>query len=222
MPRRTQDDRKADTRGRLLRSAAALFAERGIDAVSVDAVADDADRTSGAVYAHFGSKQGLVTALLDAWKDEASAAVLASGTAEPAGADRAGRLAALWASFAEPAGDLGSSWSLLEHELWLRAARDAELSTPFAKRYAWSRRQLAAGLAHRADGDDDLSADDRATLVLALLLGLEMQHRLDPDAVTDPLAVAGLERVLGPALDVARHDMTTNEKAEETHAHAAL
>src|ERR1044072_7332487 len=81
MPRRTQDDRKADTRDRLLRSAAALFADRGVDAVSVDAVAEDADRTSGAVYAHFGSKQGLVTALLDAWKDEAAAA----GTAESAG-----------------------------------------------------------------------------------------------------------------------------------------
>src|SRR3954470_10883672 len=134
MPRRSQDDRKADTRGRLLRSAAALFAERGIDAVSVDAVADDADRTSGAVYAHFGSKQGLVTALLDAWKDEAAAAVTAR-TGADAGATGPARLSALWSSFAAPAGDLGPSWSLLEHELWLRAARDPELTAAFARRY---------------------------------------------------------------------------------------
>src|SRR5580693_10572897 len=64
---RTQEERKADTRARLLDAAAGLFAERGIDAVSVDTVADAAGRTSGAVYAHFGSKQGLLMALLDEW-----------------------------------------------------------------------------------------------------------------------------------------------------------
>ncbi len=37
----------------------------GIDAVSIDTVADAADRTSGAVYAHFGGKDGLLIALLD-------------------------------------------------------------------------------------------------------------------------------------------------------------
>ncbi len=66
MPR-TQGERKADTRARLLDAAARLFADRGIDAVSVDTVADAAGRTSGAVYAHFGSKQGLLLALLDEW-----------------------------------------------------------------------------------------------------------------------------------------------------------
>ena len=50
---RTQEQRRADTRARLLDAAAQLFATRGIDAVSVDAVADAADRTSGAVYDHF-------------------------------------------------------------------------------------------------------------------------------------------------------------------------
>src|SRR4051794_22740707 len=218
MARRTQDDRKADTRGRLLRSAAALFAHRGVDAVSVDAVAEDADRTSGAVYSHFGSKQGLVTALLDAWKDEATAAVTARVDADSEG-DPATRLAALWESFAEPAGDLGPSWSLLEHELWLRAARDPELTAAFARRYAWSRRQFAGGVA-AGRGDDAVSAEGRATLVLALLLGLEMQRRLDPAVVPDLLAIAGLERVLGLHKEVQTRPTTDTE--EETHAHAAL
>ena len=47
----TQEQRKAETRQRLLDAAAILFAERGIDAVSIDAIAEAADRTSGAVYA---------------------------------------------------------------------------------------------------------------------------------------------------------------------------
>ena len=69
-----QQDRKADTRARLVAAAAECFAERGVDAVSVDAVADAAGRTSGAVYAHFGSKQGLVLAVLDQWRQRRNAA----------------------------------------------------------------------------------------------------------------------------------------------------
>src|SRR6202521_6353674 len=63
----TQEERKAETRTRLLAAEADLFAGHGIDGVSVDAVADAAGRTSGAVYAHFGSKQGLLLGLLDEW-----------------------------------------------------------------------------------------------------------------------------------------------------------
>ncbi|HEY5247653.1 MAG TPA: helix-turn-helix domain-containing protein, partial [Dermatophilaceae bacterium] len=66
----TQEQRKAETRQRLLDAAAALFAERGVDAVSIDAVAEAADRTSGALYAHFGSKAGLLNALLESLVNE--------------------------------------------------------------------------------------------------------------------------------------------------------
>ena len=38
--------------------------------------------------------------------------------------------------------------------------------------------------------------DDTATLVLAMLIGLEMQHRLDPSAVPDDVALDGLFRLL--------------------------
>ena len=85
---RTQGERKAETRSRLLDAAAELFAAQGIDAVSVDAVAEAAGRTSGAVYAHFGSKHGLLLALLDAWKDSLLTVLLAevAVTDSPAGA----------------------------------------------------------------------------------------------------------------------------------------
>ena len=90
---KTQEERKAETRARLLTAAAQLFAEQGIDAVSVDAVAESAGRTSGAVYAHFGSKQGLLLALLDSWKDSVLTVLLAevAVTESPLG-----QLAAVW------------------------------------------------------------------------------------------------------------------------------
>ncbi|MGH7687243.1 MAG: TetR/AcrR family transcriptional regulator [Candidatus Dormibacteria bacterium] len=51
------------TRGQLLAAAERLTAEGGIDAVSVRATADAASTSTRAVYALFGSKDGLVQAL---------------------------------------------------------------------------------------------------------------------------------------------------------------
>ena len=64
----TQGERRAETRQRLLDAAADLFATRGIEASSVDAIAEAADRTSGAIYDHFGD--GVDGAGLDAASGE--------------------------------------------------------------------------------------------------------------------------------------------------------
>src|SRR3954453_14160031 len=101
---RTQAQRRADTRDRLLRPPAARFAAEGIERASVDAIADDADRTSGSVYAHFGSKEGLLTALVDSWKNEVAVAATAEMSAAATTEDRVG---ALWRNFADPPGDGG-------------------------------------------------------------------------------------------------------------------
>jgi AcrR family transcriptional regulator len=196
----TQQERKAETRTRLLAAAAELFAEQGIDAVSVDAVAEAAGRTSGAVYAHFGSKQGLLLALLDWWKDSVRTVLLAEVAVSQS---PHGQLAAVWENISGPVGptgDASSRWSLLEHELWLRATRDVEVAGVIRARDAearrFSARQLAGWTAavgaHPTTGPDDL-----AVLVRALLTGLAMQRRLEPDTVSDQLAVRGLSALLG-------------------------
>jgi AcrR family transcriptional regulator len=63
--RRTQAERRAETRGRLLKAARHVFAERGYHAASLDLVSERAGYTKGALYHHFGSKEGLLLALLD-------------------------------------------------------------------------------------------------------------------------------------------------------------
>ena len=53
------------TRQRLLRSAERLFAEHGIDAVSMRSICAEADqRNNTALQYHFGDKQGLIEAIL--------------------------------------------------------------------------------------------------------------------------------------------------------------
>jgi AcrR family transcriptional regulator len=77
MPAQTQEERKADTRARLIAAAADLFARKGFHAVSAEALADAADRTTGALYSHFGSKDGLLLALVEQWLDESAARISA-------------------------------------------------------------------------------------------------------------------------------------------------
>jgi AcrR family transcriptional regulator len=54
----------AQTRQRLLRAAADVFAERGYDGTRVADIAAAAGVSNGALYAHFGSKAGLLVAAL--------------------------------------------------------------------------------------------------------------------------------------------------------------
>ena len=67
MPRGEFDrsERRARTRAQLLEAAACVYAERGVDAATLDQVAEEAGFTKGAVYDHFGSKENLLFALLD-------------------------------------------------------------------------------------------------------------------------------------------------------------
>lgn len=193
----TQGERRAETRQRLLDAAAELFAERGIDGSSVDAIAERAERTSGAIYDHFGGKPGLLVALLEGWVDDVAVAIGAE-LATATSLDE--RLATLWRNVSDPpTGD--GRWIALEHELWSFAARSDEARDHLARRYraAWEGVDEAV-----ADWDADLTdgAGDRAVdlrvgpAVIGLLLGLEMMRRVDPGAVTDEMALAALRGVV--------------------------
>lgn len=188
MPR-TQADRKADTRARLLDAAAELFGREGFHATSIDAVADAADRTSGSVYARFGGKPGLLEALLDNWEGRTAREV---GEALESETTLEGRLAALWGAVASPPAERADAWMLLEHELWLYAARTPEAAPALAARYRAARTGMAASFEQWGAGDGALDPEQLATITLALLFGLEMLHRIDPSSVDDQLAPTAL------------------------------
>jgi AcrR family transcriptional regulator len=179
----TQGERRAETRRRLLEAAADLFAERGVDGASIDAIAERADRTSGAVYDHFGGKDGLLFALLDGWVDDVAVVVGAELSAATTVDER---LAVLWRSVSSPvAGD--GRWIALEHELWTWAFRNPEAREHLARRYraAWR------GIVPAVGFPGGTSAEVGPT-VIGLLFGLEMMRRIDPAAVSDDLAVEAL------------------------------
>jgi AcrR family transcriptional regulator len=184
----TQADRRADTRRRLLDAAAELFAERGIDGASIDAVADAAGRTSGAIYDHFGGKEGLLLALLQSWVDDVAAVVTAELIAATTLEER---MAALWRNVKDPPMG-GGRWMALEHELWRYAVRHDTARAHLARRYrvAWEGTDAVVRSAY-PDGAGEGGGSVGPALV-GLLLGLEMMRRVDPAAVTDELAVDAL------------------------------
>ena len=190
---RTQEQRKADTRARLLASAADLFARKGFHAVSAEAVADAADRTTGALYSHFGNK----LALLEEWKEQTATRIMAE-IDDPADFDE--MIGAAWVGIAGRHDEVSEVWLLLELELWLYGARDPQVGAPLAQRYAAIRSQLADGLVAWSDAAAHplpAPADELASAVLALLIGAAVQHRLDPPAVPPVVVVNAARRLVG-------------------------
>ena len=117
----TQGERRArDAPAPARRRRRASSPSAGVEGASVDAIAEAADRTSGAVYDHFGGKEGLLFALLEGWVDDV-AAVIGAELATATTLDE--RLAALWRNVVRPAAGDGR-WIALEHELWSYAARN--------------------------------------------------------------------------------------------------
>jgi AcrR family transcriptional regulator len=180
----TQGERRARTRQALLDAAAELFATRGVEGASVDAIAEKADRTSGALYDHFGSKDGLLFALLEGWVDDVAAV---TGAELSTVSTLEERMAVLWRNVVDPVVG-GGRWIALEHELWSYAARNEQARQYLARRYRSVWDSVSEGV---GEWLDDGSADVGPALI-GLLLGLEMMRRVDPDAVTDDLAVAAL------------------------------
>lgn len=199
---RTQEERKADTRARLLAAAADLFALKGFHAVSAEAVADAADRTTGALYSHFGNKEGLLLALMEDWLTETADALGAELTnrADPEAITRA-----MWDTVVVGSGAGRENWALLELELWLHAARDPQVGTPLAHRYARIRTRLGDALGTwAASTDHDLPQPPEivAGILMALILGSVVQYRLDPQGLDVGHVVKATFAIVG--LDPAR------------------
>ncbi|KAA1419290.1 TetR/AcrR family transcriptional regulator [Nocardioides humilatus] len=179
MARITRKESHAQTRERLVETAYRLFMADGYNATSLDKVAAEAGFSKGAVYSNFATKTELGLAVLDVLHLERAmslaAAVLEAETAE----DRIAGFAK-WAD--ENIGDVG--WGALEVEFATSNRNVPGVNNELASR----RRLLTAALGDLLEQQaTDLGlvlpmpAEDAATQLLALGIGLGLQRAFDPE-----------------------------------------
>ncbi|MFG3055506.1 TetR/AcrR family transcriptional regulator [Kitasatospora sp. NPDC048239] len=129
----------------VLEAAARLFAEQGVEAVSMDQVAAAAGVGKGTLFRRFGDKSGLAAALLDAREHVLQEAVLHGPPPLGPGAPAGERLAAFLNAYLD---------YLLEH---LALVRMSETATPGARyrigAYRFWHRHVAILLATTPDPD---------------------------------------------------------------------
>lgn len=172
-------EKRARTRERLIAAATEAIGERGFEAVSLDEIAARAGLTKGAIYDHFGSKDGVIRA------------VMQKG----------------WKPIPYPEGEKSSPAKVRMREFArrvLESGDETRLRLPLQAAfllYSLSRPELQAGMPIRMKEGADLetarlleafapeelpmAADRFAILLQAMIPGLMYMRSQAPDLVTD-------------------------------------
>jgi AcrR family transcriptional regulator len=179
--RTSRADKQAATRAALLDAAAQLFVERGLQGASVEAISERAGFTRGAFYSNFASKEELFAELLmervySTYRAMAEYQLQAEGPL-PSARESAEVLAQIQEN---PDG----RWLFrLWFELLAQASRDDDMRA-LAKEFWSTNRKLTAQVVEKSGSDrKGLSPEAAATALIAMDIGLAIQHHVDPEAV---------------------------------------
>ncbi len=194
-PRLSREQSRRQTRERLLDAAAEVFKRHGYAKASLDAVAEAAGYTKGAVYSNFRTKADLFTALVDR-VIEAESGRQAGEMAQVPLDEFIGSLDSIF----ERQINEDPAWAVLQFEFWLAAMRDPEIrarvvtSTDRARRYA---AQMIERSLRDAGRTAPFTPAELAILVNALATGLGIQYQLDPGSFDLSLVVRAARRLFG-------------------------
>jgi AcrR family transcriptional regulator len=186
--RKTRAERQAETRQALLDAAAKVVVERGLAGASVEAICASAGFTRGAFYSNFESKEQLFVELLQqrvySHYREMAAERIAEPESRPTLRETGEQLARLQE---DPRG----RWLLrLILELLAEAGRNEGVRELAATFWAGTRELTAHSIREAAASTGEEPAADPqmlASALIALDIGLALQHYVDPDTV--PLSV---------------------------------
>ena len=197
---------RQETREQLFEAAAAVFAEQGIGAASVEAISSAAGLTRGAFYSNFGGKDDLIAAML---ADHVAQTVGRNMELLARHRDPDDFIAALRAVDRSGQDPLGRS-PLLHLELLLYAARTARHRQEPGEFLRARRRLIAdivAGTGLASAGSGLPGPEQLAAMLLAMEDGFRLHQLIDPDS-TPPdsflRSVTALQEALRPAAQPAR------------------
>ena len=195
MRRLTREEKKAQTRKRLLASAEEVFVERGFHGASLEEVAEREGFSIGAVYSNFEGKTDLLLALFEEHMTAQSEAYLEAFAEGGSLEERVRGGAARWMQFLRE----HPGYFPLYLEFAAHAAREPGIRNALAERHRAFRR-LFKDLIERGTVDlgfepDPKVAEEIAVLISALGAGLAIEALADPDETPEDLLGSLLTRV---------------------------
>jgi AcrR family transcriptional regulator len=172
--RLTRAESRDRTRTLLVQAARRVFLRHGYHAATLDAVADEAGFTKGAVYSAFESKAALFLAVLDERVATRAAEMEKAGVGAVSPGAHAEALARQFIAAIEH----DPQWSAVVIEFWAHASRDPDLRKRFAARHAVLRTALTdafVAMTERTGRQFALDAEHLATVGLALGNGFALE-----------------------------------------------
>jgi len=195
-PRRlSRAESRRQTRERLLVAAGDVFRRHGYAGASLEAVAEAAGYTKGAVYSNFETKADLFIALLDRFV-EAEGELQGRQFETSTVADYVDGLDAI---FKRQVAD-DPTWLLLQMEFWLAAGRDPAIRDRLVTAGRELQRRNGEGI-DAALADEGIvtpfTGEELSTLLNALVSGLALEYELDPTSFDPRLLVRAARRLVG-------------------------
>ncbi|MGH9249180.1 MAG: TetR/AcrR family transcriptional regulator [Acidimicrobiales bacterium] len=184
--RLTRAESKARTRSELVEAGRRVFLERGYHGASLEAVADAAGFSTGAVYSAFDGKADLFLAVFDARVADRAHQLERAGANAASAAEQGADLAREFTNASRQERD----WSILVIEFWVHAARNPELRRRFAQRHDALKAAIGRVIDQMlARTGERLSLDSEQLAIAAIALGngLTLERLAHPDGVPDEL-----------------------------------
>lgn len=189
--RRTQAQRRDESEQRLLQAAGDVIAERGVTAATFEAIGTQAGYSRGLATQKFGSKQGMIEALIAHLHARQDAVLGAIGIDVMPGLEAVLTYVDLYLRDLSLKGEGRAYFMLLAGAV----ADLSDLRAAFAVSHERVERRLEAMvLRGQTEGAirRDLDADAAALMVGSLLLGLSIQCLIDPDMDLEPIRTTSL------------------------------
>ena len=188
------------TAQRILAAARRLLISGGFEALTLSAIAAEADESKGSIGYHFGNKDGLVAALVDSLAHDANRGLIEQTAAQRSALRRFHALIDGETRIAADAESFLAFFEALPHAL-----REPALRPRVAALYDGYRQTVIRAL---APGGDSARAELEpfATLMIAIVDGLAIQHGLDPDGADLEAATGLWERLSAPYLERLRKE----------------
>jgi AcrR family transcriptional regulator len=177
---------------RILEAAKRVLYRDGFRALTFETIAREAGENPALIRYHFGSKAGLLTALVDSVLYQEAVDLIEQLTAVPGGEERRETLLRIHQEMAVDRDSYKMFFDIIPHVL-----RDEQLEPHLRQLFEWYRRLDTWALDEAGESVHQAQSEPLAVLTVAMTDGLALQALSDPDLDLTPAFALWRRLVLG-------------------------